>query len=331
MAISLLVFYSPKNVKEAFWSQVLTIYSLLLTAGISIFEGQLTKFHAVTVSVIVASPLTIYFVVYSIRAMWGGMHRLENVLGEGHLLKRLFVLIAAGIWIAFTIYSYLPGSVNQFAQASCRPQPLLLNFFLLTPVSVGIMERKDLPWLGPVVAVPFFLISLAWAIAIYLKRHTIWPPGEPYRFNFWKVLTVVGEYFPFIHFVSIVVIPFVYWVACIEIGVWNSNENQFTLTFGQVLALFVAIPPAVQVCKLTPRLFRWFYDLTWLRRIDGDRPKSRPSSSVYEGSTSLLGKPGHASRYSLSGYEMDTMLKSDPHSPGLPRSRDRGQYAQIRG
>lgn len=45
---------------------------------------------------------------------------------------------------------------------------------------------------------------------------------------------VVGEYFPFIHFVSLVVIPFIYWVACIELGVYDSNENEFTLTFGQV-------------------------------------------------------------------------------------------------
>jgi len=47
----------------------------------------------------------------------------------------------------------------------------------------------------------------------------------------------VGEYFPFIHFVSLVVIPSMYWIACIELGVYNSNENQFTLTFGQVSVL----------------------------------------------------------------------------------------------
>jgi hypothetical protein len=49
--------------------------------------------------------------------------------------------------------------------------------------------------------------------------------------------TVVSEHFPFIYFISIVVIPFGYWVACIEIGVFDSNDNQFTLTFGQVRAL----------------------------------------------------------------------------------------------
>ena len=51
----------------------------------------------------------------------------------------------------------------------------------------------------------------------------------------------MGEYFPFIHFVSVVIIPFTYWVACIELGVYNSNENQFTLSFGQV-----SVPPTLQ-------------------------------------------------------------------------------------
>jgi hypothetical protein len=175
-------------VKDAFWSQILTIYSLLLTACLSIFRGDLTKFHALTVSVIVASPLTIYFVVYSIRAMWGGEHRLENVLGRGQLLKRLFVMLAAVIWIALTIYTFLPQNAQRFAQSSCKPQPPLLNFFLITPISVGIMKGDQKPWLGPVVATPLFFLVLAWVIAILLKRHIIWPRGEPYRFNFWKVL-----------------------------------------------------------------------------------------------------------------------------------------------
>lgn len=164
------------------------MYSLLLTACISIFRHDLSKFHAVTVSVIVASPLTIYLVVYSIRAMWGGEHRLENVLGQGHLSKRLFVLLAAVIWLALTIYSFLPQNTLHFAQSSCKPQPQLLNFFLITPISVGLMERKEKPWLGAVVAIPFFLIVLAWVVAILLKRRVIWPRGEPYRPHIWKVL-----------------------------------------------------------------------------------------------------------------------------------------------
>ena len=52
----------------------------------------------------------------------------------------------------------------------------------------------------------------------------------------------MSEHFPFVHFVSVVVIPFTYWVACIELGVYNSNENQFTLSFGQVSTL-PTLPP----------------------------------------------------------------------------------------
>ena len=184
---ALLIFYSPKKVKDAFWSQVLTVYSLLLTAIISIFRHELTKFHALTVSVIVASPLTIYLVIYSIVAMFVTLHRLENVLGKGHLFRRLLVLFAAAIWTALTIYSFVPGNAPRFAQQSCQPRPLVLNFFLITPISVGLGERHEKPWLGVVIALPLFLIILAWVTAILLKRDLIWPPGQPYRLNFWRV------------------------------------------------------------------------------------------------------------------------------------------------
>jgi len=143
-------------------------------------------------------------------------------------------------------------------------------------------------------------------------------------------LTVVGEYFPFIHFISIVVIPFAYWVACIELGVYKSNDNEFMLTFGQVLALFVAVPPFIQVCKLAPGLYRWFYDLTWLRRIDGDRPKSRVPT-IDEGSLMLLDKPGYSPRYSLSGSNINPILQPMPYNPRLSQSQDKGRYSRLQG
>jgi len=63
----------------------------------------------------------------------------------------------------------------------------------------------------------------------------------------------VGEYFPFIHFVSVVVIPFAYWVACIEIGLYNSNENEFTLTFGQVSIFPALIPESNRLIRADTR------------------------------------------------------------------------------
>ena len=119
--------------------------------------------------------------------MWGRLHRLEDVLGKGHLFRRLLVLSAAAIWTTLTIYSFVPRNVIRFAQQSCKPRPLLLNFFLLTPITESLEERHDRPWLGAVISVPLFLLILAWVTAILLKRDIIWPPGEPYRVRFWEV------------------------------------------------------------------------------------------------------------------------------------------------
>src|SRR5258708_907948 len=70
---------------------------------------------------------------------------------------------------------------------------------------------------------------------------------------------VVGEYFPFIHFISVVVVPFTYWVACIELGVYNSNENQFTLSFGQVsvLSVLASVPNQLSGAYARSSQFSW--------------------------------------------------------------------------
>ena len=119
--------------------------------------------------------------------MWGGQHRLEGVLGQGHLFKRLFVLVAAAVWASLTIFSFIPQNASYFSQTSCKPRPLVLNFFLATPISVGIEEGGEHPWVAVLVALPLFLIILAWVIAILIRRSLIWPRGEPYRVNFWRV------------------------------------------------------------------------------------------------------------------------------------------------
>jgi len=167
---------------------MLTIYSLLLTAGISIFRHELTKFHAIIVSVIVASPLTIYLTIYTVCTILGGqVHRLENILGQGNLFRRLLVLSAAAIWIALTIYSFLPQHISHFSQESCRARPLVLNFFLITPITTILVEWHNKPWLRVAIPIPLFLTILAWVAVILRKRRVIWPPGETYRVKFWEV------------------------------------------------------------------------------------------------------------------------------------------------
>lgn len=88
----------------------------------------------------------------------------------------------------------------------------------------------------------------------------------------------MGEYFPFVHFISVVIIPFMYWVACIEIGVFNSNENEFTLTFGQVSGLranALGVSDRLIASTPGPRTFR-------------SRPSNNPSVQAHAPSIPLV-------------------------------------------
>jgi len=178
-------------VQEAFWSQILTVYSLLLTCLVSLFRGDLTRFHALVVLALVLSPITVYFVAYSIRSFWSGQHRLEGLLGRTRYLRRIIVLLAGATWMGIFIYAYLPNNGERFAQASCKGRSVMDAFYLIVPflymaafISLGIAY--------PVVlfVLPFVLVIVAWIIAILLRKDEIWPPGEPHRRRFVKVWSV---------------------------------------------------------------------------------------------------------------------------------------------
>lgn len=101
----------------------------------------------------------------------------------------------------------------------------------------------------------------------------------------------VGYYYPFIQFMSVVAFPMGYWVAVVELSTFATADNKFSLSFGQVwscilnddagvdvvqvFALFVAVPPVIQVTQLAGHLWYWFRGITWVQRIAGPPPKRR--------------------------------------------------------
>ena len=52
--------------------------------------------------------------------------------------------------------------------------------------------------------------------------------------------TIVNHY-PFLLFWSVVAIPTVYWIAVVEVGVIIGNDETFSLTFGQVIPLYILV------------------------------------------------------------------------------------------
>ena len=184
---AILIFYSPNRVKAAFWSQSLITYSLLITCATSLFQGNLTRFHAIILVSLVCSPVNIYFTGYSIRAFWSS-HRLDTALGRKQYGRRAMVLLSVGIWIAILVYAYLPERYTKFAQDSCRGSTIAESFFLGAPFVFAYI----LPVEGRAgVLVAFLMIPIlvivTWVIIIVRRRKEIWPPGEPYRPRFGKV------------------------------------------------------------------------------------------------------------------------------------------------
>ena len=183
---AVLIFYSPKRVQEAFWSQILTIYSLLLTCFISTARGDLTRFHALVVLALVLSPITVYFVAYAIRSFWSTEHRLESLLGRTRYLRRFIVLFAGASWLAIFIYAYLPKGVDHFAQASCKGRSVMETFYLIVPF-IYIIAFAQYGYPIVLFMLPIITMCVAWAVAISRKKTEIWPSGEPYRPRFVKV------------------------------------------------------------------------------------------------------------------------------------------------
>lgn len=204
--LAVLVFYSPKRVHEAFWSQILTIYSLLLTCLISIIRGDLTRFHALVVLALVLSPITAYFIGYSIRSFWSTKHRLESLLGPSHHLRRFIVLFAAVSWLAIFIYTYLPRGVEHFAQASCKGRSVTEGFYLTVPfLYIQFYAGIGIIYPALLFAFPFVIMIVAWITAILRRREEIWPPGEPYRpriIKVWSVTSPPGKPFTLIRYIG---------------------------------------------------------------------------------------------------------------------------------
>ena len=159
---------------------MLTVYALLITCTVSLFRQNITRFHASVASTIALSPVSFYFLFYSIRAFWGE-HRLDTVLGKKKYLNRGLVFFAVTMWFSIVVYTSMESKKNNFTQKSCLPSTMQELFFQVTlnPQEIGPVLIFLSPWFILTVIATF-----SWFISIVLVRKEIWPPGERYRPNF---------------------------------------------------------------------------------------------------------------------------------------------------
>ena len=153
--------------KDVFYYQISTVYAILISCCASLFQGNITQPHASIAIAIASSPVSIYFLVYSLRAFWGE-HRLDTVLGRRNYINRGLVFLAVGIWTFALVYTLRKPS---FAQAGChRSRVDGVDDSNIVEFMFGIV------FLYGTAAFPAF-----WLVCIILARKEIWPPGERYR------------------------------------------------------------------------------------------------------------------------------------------------------
>ncbi|KAJ6476186.1 hypothetical protein C8R45DRAFT_1102458 [Mycena sanguinolenta] len=312
---AILILYSPEHVASSFFAQLLNNYSFIVAALVAIAKHNLTKFHSVVALTLAASPLSLYILLYVLRSLLGRQTRLDAVFGSGMYLNRALVLLMMPMWTSLLGFTTLPTSVWQFQQAACDTQIAnnhIASLFFLPFIVFFI----DSPESGALIMAS---IVVPWGIAIWRLRKIIWakrdrvlPLGRLWR-------KVVNRY-PFIQFDSVIVLPHVFWIFNVEVGLRIlSTRERFSATYGQLLAIFVTVPPFIQLCLVLLRIPTWFVDLAWVRLLMGRQ--HRPFAGTRPQDESALSKPMQKDP------TMMGLLGDRPN--GLPHGSDRIQMREL--
>nr|GAT60497.1 predicted protein [Mycena chlorophos] len=265
---AILVLYSPEDVTSSFFAQLLNVYSQVVAAIVAIAGHNLTRVHSVIALALAASPLSLYLIFYVLRSMLGRMTRLDSVFGQGKYLNRALVLVALPLWIAVLVFTSLPNESWHFQQEAC--DSIVANNRVTHVFFVPFILLLTLPGFGEVL---IGSLVIPWAIAVFRTRKVIWAKGDKW-FPIGRLWRKVVERYPFIQFYTVVVAPAFFWIINIEIGIMAVDpREQFSPTYGQLLAIFVTVPPFFQLCALLPRVPRWFMDLSWVRLVTCRRDK----------------------------------------------------------
>jgi hypothetical protein len=99
-ATAILVYYSRdiEKIKDSYWAQNFTVYSVLVAAAIGMAKQNLSKMHTIVAMEFVGSPLTFYMAFYAIRSFLGNQHRLSKLFDGPRWWYRIVALCTFAIW-----------------------------------------------------------------------------------------------------------------------------------------------------------------------------------------------------------------------------------------
>lgn len=166
-----MLYSNEEDITAAFYAQLLSTYSLIVSAIIAIGQNQLTRLHAVFALCLAGSPLMFYLTIYAFKEVLGRPTRVAAVFNtrlKG--IKLTLVLILFPLWLAVLIFLALPRGVWQFQQAACDhllQNHVVLNVFVISAITF-IPRTEQIVFLSSL-----GVLILSWALAIYLQRKAI--------------------------------------------------------------------------------------------------------------------------------------------------------------
>ncbi|KAJ6476400.1 hypothetical protein C8R45DRAFT_1159245 [Mycena sanguinolenta] len=292
LLLGIVIMYDPKEASGGVWAQLLTVYSLLTSAMIAIYTKGLTRFHASMTLFLILSPLSFALGVYAILGFLRQPHRLDSILSSRreHFLPRLAVIAFWLFAIAAVLITSISRDKNFTPPAPCdtvldkggfAAAVYSLTFIPYIGVAFVILEFALLyathgtskRVLG-IVFIPLFLLFTALVVAVIKSRGSLTSQVRMLNINsrskrFWAYWKLFGTRYPFLHFCGVFLIPMIYWVILNEMRLFNTADNVFSISFGQVLAVFVVFQPLLQVLMMVPRLGGWLGNLAPIRLITG--------------------------------------------------------------
>ncbi|KAF8198774.1 hypothetical protein K438DRAFT_1966738 [Mycena galopus ATCC 62051] len=294
LLLGIVVMYDPKEASGGVWAQLLTVYSLLISAMIAIYTKGLTRFHSGMTVLLVLSPLSFTLLVYAVLGFCGRPHRLDSILSSrrDHLLPRVAVVVFWIIAVVLLVFTSISNDIHFTAALPCDGLvdtgaqaviTLCMSFLPYVGVALAILVVAQ-AWGGDIFVVaftPLFLLVIALVGAVVKSRGSLHDQVKMMSIKsragrFWAYWELLGKRYPLLHFCGVFLIPMIYWVLLNELRLLGTADNIFTPSFGQVLAVFVVLQPLLQVVMMVPRAGGWFSDLEVVRLLTGRQKEILP-------------------------------------------------------
>ncbi|KAF7333638.1 hypothetical protein MSAN_02406800 [Mycena sanguinolenta] len=307
LLLGIVIMYDPKEASGGVWAQLLTVYSLVISAIIAIYTKGLTRFHSAMTVFLVLSPLSFTLGIYAALGFLGRPHRLDSILSSRreHLLPRLAVI---GFWLLAITAVVI---TNIFSDTHFTPPPpcdstqetgalaLAVSSLIYIPYAgaallILAMIMSDSKIVFGIISIPLFLLVTALVVAVIRSRGSLSAQVRMLNIKsrskrFWAYWELFGSRYPFLHFSGVFLIPMIYWVILNELLLFGTADNIFSISFGQVLAVFVVLHPLLQVLMMFPRASRWFSNLAPIRLMTGRRKEFIPITlDLQEGNQEMV-------------------------------------------